>query len=131
MDSDPIGEIARRLAWILLGAAAMEAGDDVLTGFGRRFPGTLRFARIVGGAFLILTGLFQAVLAMVFLAYLVYSGEGVASLILLIPLAFGVGITVWGLGMMRRGWASRRSVDARAPWSNPDPNVPKAADDLH
>lgn len=66
---------------------------------------------------------------MVVLAYVAYSGEGVASLVLLIPLALGVGLTVWGLGMMRRGWASRRSVNARTPWPTPDPNVPKAADE--
>lgn len=129
MVGDLIGEIARRLGWILVGAAVMDAADEGLTGFGRRFPRTLRFARIVGGAFLVLIGLFEAVSSMVGLAYVVYSDEGVASLVLLIPLAFGVGITVWGLGMMRRGWASRRSVDARAPWSNPDPSFPKAAND--
>lgn len=129
MDSDPIEGIVRRLAWILVGAAVMDAADERLTGFGRRFPRTLRFARIVGGAFLTLAGLFEAVLAMVVLAHVAYSGEGVASLGLLIPLALGVGLTVWGLGMLRRGWASRRSVHARGPWPDPDPNVTKAADD--
>lgn len=129
MDSDPIGEITRRLAWTLVGAAAMDAADEGLTGFGRRFPRTLRFARFVGGAFLVLVGLFEAVLAIVVFAHVAYSGEFAASLFLLIPLAFGVGITVWGLGMMRRGWASSPSVQARTPWPNPVPNVPKAADE--
>ena len=131
MDSDPIGEIARRLAWTLVGAAAMDAADEGLTGLGRRFPRTLRFARIVGGAALVLVGLFEAVLAIVVFAVVAYDGEFPASLFLLVPLGFGVGLTVWGLGMMRRGWASRRSGDVRTPSPHPDPNVPDAADAHH
>jgi hypothetical protein len=107
--SDPIGEIARRLAWTFVGAAVMDAADEGLTGFGRRFPRALRFARIVGGASLVLVGVLEAGAVVLFFADVAY-GEGAASLFLLIPLAFGVGLTVWGLGMMRRGWASRGVV---------------------
>jgi hypothetical protein len=112
VDNDPIGEIARRLAWTLVGAAAMDAADEGMAGFGRRFPRALRFARIVGGASLVLVGLFEAVLSIVGFVHVAYSGEGLWSLVLLVPLAFGVGLTVWGLGMMRRGWASRGVVGA-------------------
>ena len=123
MDSDPIGEILHRLALILVGAAVMEMVDEGLPGFGRRFPRTLRFARIVGGTLLVVAGLFEAVLATVALVDLMVGGEGVATLVLLVPLAFGVGITAWGLGMVRRGWAGDR-------WPEPDPNVlPRTADE--
>lgn len=129
MDSYGIEGILRRLAWILVGAAVMDAVEERMTGFGEHFPRTRRFARFVGGAFLVLIGLFEAVLAIVVFAHVAYSGEFVASLFVLIPLAFGVGMIVWGLGMVRRGWVSRSSVQARRAWPDPDPDVLKAADD--
>ena len=46
---DPIGEI-------LIGAAVMDAADEALTGFGRRYPRTFGVARIVCGAFLLVVG---------------------------------------------------------------------------
>ena len=105
---DPIGEI-------LIGAAVMDAADEALTGFGRRYPRTLGVARIVCGAFLLVVGVFDGVLATVVLADVVYGGEGLTSLVLLIPIAFGVGLTVWGFGLMRRGyrrWKSGRSPES-------------------
>ena len=108
MDSDPFGGIVRRLAWILIGASVMEAAQDRMAGFERRHPRTLRFVRIVGGALLVLVGLFETVLSLVVLAVVLYDGEGLASLYLLVPFAFGIGITAWGVGTIRHGWASHR-----------------------
>ena len=106
MDSDdPIAEI-------LIGAAVMDATEEHLTGLGRRFPRALRFARLVGGSFLVLFGLLQAPVSLWVFADLTYSGEFPASLVLLLPFAMGVVGTVWGVRMMRRGWARRGSAKA-------------------
>jgi len=102
MDSDdPIAEI-------LMAAGVMDAAEEHLTGFGRRFPRTMRFVRLVGGAFLVLFGLFEALASLWAFADLTYNGEFPASLLLLVLLAMGVFAIVWGLATMRRGWASRR-----------------------
>jgi type IV secretory pathway TrbD component len=70
----------------------------------------------VGGTSLVLVGLYEAVLSIVVLADLLGGGEGLVSLILLVPLAFGIGIVACGLGMIRRGWA------------NAEPDVPEVGD---
>jgi hypothetical protein len=114
MGSDAIGEVIRRLAWMLIGAAAMDAAEEGVTGLGRRFPRALRLAQVVGGGLLVLIGFLQAVLSLVALAVVAYGGEGVESLILLIPSALGVLTVVWGLELVHPGWARRLSARARS-----------------
>ncbi len=127
MDDDPIGELLRRLSSALLGAAVLDLVDEYATGFGRRFPRTFGVARIVVGGALLLVGPLEAGSSLAVLVYFVYSGEGLTSLFLLLPLALGAGITLWGIGMMRRGWAGCRSPAEQAPWIPADPSVPSVS----
>jgi hypothetical protein len=114
MASDAIGAVGRWLADVVVGSA-VDASEDALPRFGRRHPRALRFARLGGGAFLALVGFYEALLCVVVFVYVAITGDfddRVLTPVLLIPLSLGVGITVWGLRMVRRGWASRGLVGA-------------------
>ena len=84
------------------------------------------YLRETGGT-LHLVGLLEAGSSLAVLVYFVYSGDGLTSLFLLLPLALGAGITLWGIGMMRRGWAGCRSPAEQAPWIPADPSVPSVS----
>ena len=106
--------IARWLTDVIVGSA-VDASEEALPRFGRRHPRALRFARLVGGAFLVLAGLWEAVISIVVFVHVAITGDlddRVVTPVLLLPFSMGVGLTVWGLRMMRRGWASRGVVGA-------------------
>jgi hypothetical protein len=84
----------------------------------------------VGGAFLVVAGVYEAVLSLVVFVYVASTGDLddlVATAFLLLPFSMGVGLTIWGIRMVRRGWASRLHAQTRSP--DPDPYVPKAAEE--
>lgn len=103
-----IGDVLLR-ALASLGAeklvdSAVDNAEDYASGFGKRHPRALRFVRIVGGAFLALGGLWEVVLTIVVFVYVVIDeGVQVALFVLLLPLAMGIGLLVWGIGLVRRG----------------------------
>ena len=99
MAGDAIGAVGRWLADVVVGSA-VDASEDALPRFGRRHPRALRFARLGGGAFLVLVGLYEALLSVVVFVYVAITGDfgdRVVTAVLLLSLAFGVGLTVWGL----------------------------------
>jgi hypothetical protein len=106
--------IARWFTDVIVGSA-VDASEEALPRFGRRYPRALRFARLVGGAFLVLAGLWEAVISIVVFVSVAITGDlddRMVTPFLLLPFSMGVGLTVWGLRMMRRGWASRGAVGA-------------------
>jgi hypothetical protein len=77
----------------------------------RHFPRAWRVLTIAFGAFLIFGGLLDLAMAIGGFIYVVSSEPvHVSWLVLLLPLAFGIGLIVWGSGLVRRAWASKPSV---------------------
>jgi hypothetical protein len=98
--SDAIGVIGRWLADAIVGSA-VDASEEALPRFGRRHPRALRFARLVGGAILVLGGLWEAAISMVVFVHVAITGDfddRVVAPVLLLPFSMGVGLTLWGSG---------------------------------